>query len=108
MMLLLPISLQSNDERRLRHIIAYFPEGTTCSNRHFNDDVDGLNLKTRLVMFQNKLTTKGKPPIPSLKPHVQWKVVVDTGRTRRTAPISGDFDADLENALGRMQAMGMS
>jgi hypothetical protein len=100
--------IQLSDDRRLRHIIAYFPEGTTCSNRHFNDGVDGLNLKTRLVMFQNKLTFKGKPPIPSLKPHVQWKVVVDTGRTRRTAPISGDFDADLENALGRMQAMGMS
>ena len=99
--------IQLNDDRQLRCIIAYFSEGTTCSNRHFNDGVDGLNLKTHLVMFQNTLTTKGKAPIPYLKPHVQWKVVVDMGRTRRTAPISGDFDADLENALGRMQAMGM-
>lgn len=96
--------VQSDDERRLRHIIAYFPEGITCSNRHFNDGTDGLNLKTQLVMFQNTLLSKGGKAIPSLKPQVRWKVVVETGRTRCTALASGrdNYDADLETALGRM------
>lgn len=93
--------VQADDERQLRHIIATFPQGIKCNNRHFNDGMeDGIELKTQLLMFQNLVRNKGKA-IPCPKPMVRWKLVVETGRTRRTAPATGrdDYDMDLENAL---------
>lgn len=96
--------VHDDEERQLRHIIAYFPDGITCNNRHFNYGADGLHLKTHLVMFQDKVLSKTGKEIPFLRPHVRWKVVIETGRARRVALAPGrdNYEADLENAFARM------
>lgn len=98
--------VHSDDVRKLRHIIAHFPKGITCSNRYFNDGMDGLNLKTKLIIFQNLVHNKGRD-VPCPKPMVRWKVVLETGRTVRTAPAAGrdNYDMDLDNALRDMERM---
>ena len=104
----LATDLQADDERRLRHVIAHFPQGITCSNRHFNHGMDGNDLKTHFKLYQNKVSTNGKQ-IASPKPYVRWKLVIETGRTRRTAPTTGkdNFDADLEKALRTLENLGL-
>ena len=100
--------IQAADELRIRHIIAYFPDGTTCSNRLFNDSMHGNDMKTYLKVYKNTVLSKGKR-IVSPKPLVHWKLVVETGRTRRTAPASGkdSYDKDLDDAIGKMENLGM-
>jgi hypothetical protein len=99
--------IQADDERRVRHIVAYFPEGITCSNRLFNDGMHGNDLKTYLQVYKNTVLSKGKR-IASPKPLVHWKLVLETGRTRRTAPASGkeSYDKDLDDAIGKMEDLG--
>jgi hypothetical protein len=94
--------LQVDDEHRLRRIIARFPTGITCSNRHFNNGEDGNhNLKTHFHMYKNDQVLKGGKKVAYPKAHIRWKLVVETGRTRRTAPATSgeNYDADIEKAF---------